>query len=285
METIRTYPGAVLMTNEDYHANTSHVSKSGLDLIARSPLHYWAKYLDPNRQPEERKQHFIIGSAVHAAILEPHLFERSYFSIDDASICAQIGGAKPRATNKYKEWLEAQLAANEGRQMLSVDDWQHCLNMRDAVRRHPAAAMLLQDGFVEQSFFFNDLQTDAPVKIRPDHLNHNLRWIVDVKTTDDASPSSFGKTFYSYSYHKQAALLFDGMSTVDADQWAGVAFIAVEKEPPYAVAVYYATDADIEEGRRAYRGNLLTYMECRSTNQWPSYSEGLEPIQRPGWMK
>jgi len=34
------------MTNKEYHAKNM-VGKSGLDLIARSPAHYWAKYINP----------------------------------------------------------------------------------------------------------------------------------------------------------------------------------------------------------------------------------------------
>ena len=34
------------MTNEDYHADTSAISASGLKLFMRSPAHYYAAYLD-----------------------------------------------------------------------------------------------------------------------------------------------------------------------------------------------------------------------------------------------
>ena len=37
------------MTNEDYHADTSAISASGLKLFMRSPAHYYAAYLGPNR--------------------------------------------------------------------------------------------------------------------------------------------------------------------------------------------------------------------------------------------
>lgn len=285
MSVIQTYPNARVLSNEEYHADISHISKSGLDLIDRSPLHYWSKYLDPSREAEERKQHFIIGTAVHAAILEPHLFEQAYFRLDDAAICAEIGGAKPRATTRYKEWFAGQLAASHGKQILGNEDYVHCLRMRDAVWTHPAAQMLLERGYREQSFFFNELQTGAPTKIRPDNLNDHLRWIVDVKTTDDARPTAFGRSFFSYRYHVQSALLLDGMNQIDEVGWNGVAFIAVEKEPPYAVGVYYASEQDIEDGRIEYRRNLATYMECRQTGEWPAYGDSLTPIQRPGWMK
>ena len=286
MNTNQTYPNSTPMNNEEYHANTTHISKSGLDLLAQSPFHYWHKYLNPKRDPEERNQHFVVGSAVHAAILEPELFANEYWAVNDAAIIAEIGGAKPRATTKYKEWLAGQEAANVGREMLSADEFAHCIAMRDAVWAHPAAAMLLNDGYREQSFFLTEPHTEAPIKIRPDFLNPSIGWITDVKTTDDASPYSFGKSFYKFGYHKQAAMLLDGMREIDPFvTWKGIAFIAVEKNPPYAVGVYYATAAELELGQAEYRGNLFKYMECRAKNEWPAYSSQIEPIQRPGWVK
>lgn len=283
--TNQTYPGAMLLTNESYHADTSHISKSGMDLIERSPAHYWARYLDPNRVPEPPKKHFVVGSITHTAILEPQYLEQHYFILDDAAKVAEIGGGNPRGTTRYKEWKAEELQKANGRQEVSIDDWNKVRRMREQVFSHQGAAYLLQQGYAEQSFFFTEPSAGAPCKIRPDWLNHHVRWAVDVKTTDDASPAGFGKSFFNFGYDKQAALILDGLALIEGMPWEGIAFIAVEKEPPHAVAVYYATADDIERGRIRYRGNLQTYMECRERGQWPAYSQGVEPIMRPGWIK
>ena len=58
------------MSNEAYHAYDG-ISKSGLDLIARSPAHY------AYRTASEPTRAMVIGSATHAAILEPEVFASS----------------------------------------------------------------------------------------------------------------------------------------------------------------------------------------------------------------
>lgn len=272
------------MTNDEYHRATTHISKSGLDLMARSPGHYYARYLDPNRVPEEPKPHFVIGSVTHMAVLEPQFLEQHYFILDDTKIVAEIGGGNPRSTTRYKDWKAGQLAANAGRQEVRIDDFDAVRRMRDAVWTHPAAAYLLEAGYAEQSFFFDEAQTGAPVKIRPDWLNHEHRWIVDLKTTDDASPAGFGKSFFNFRYDVQAALLFDGMAQIDG-AWNGVAYIAVEKQPPYAVAVYYATADDVDRGRAQYLPLLQRYLECGNTQQWPCYPQSVMAIERPSWIR
>ena len=66
------------MTNEAYHSDVSRISKSGLDLIAKSPAHYYAKYLDPNREASQPTPAMRMGAITHSYILEPNQFSSNY---------------------------------------------------------------------------------------------------------------------------------------------------------------------------------------------------------------
>ena len=57
------------MTNEDYHADTSAISASGLKLFMRSPAHYYATYLDQNRIERKSSAAMKLGTATHCAIV------------------------------------------------------------------------------------------------------------------------------------------------------------------------------------------------------------------------
>ena len=65
------------MNNEQYHAHPA-LSASGLKLLQKSPLHYWAEYLDPNRPERVATNAQRIGTMVHTATLEPHLFDEQF---------------------------------------------------------------------------------------------------------------------------------------------------------------------------------------------------------------
>lgn len=57
------------MTNKEYHARPE-ISKSDLDLLAKSPYHY--KYKDEFERKDSAA--LVLGSAVHKLILEPKDF-------------------------------------------------------------------------------------------------------------------------------------------------------------------------------------------------------------------
>lgn len=272
------------MTNEQYHSDTSRISKSGLDLIRRSPAHYYAHYLAPERQARKESPALHIGSATHCAILEPEKFDAQYYCMDDARIVAEIGGKNPRATSKYKEWANMQAMLNEGRTALALAEYDAIQRMKEAVHAHPSARLLLQTGIAESTVLFEEPFTGAPCKCRPDWLDEANSLVVDLKTTDDASPEGFGKPAYKYRYHVQAPFYFDGLLASNSDFMPqGFVFIAVEKAPPYNVGVYYAPREVMELGREQYLQDLEVYMSCRASGIWHGYSGELVPLRLPGW--
>lgn len=62
-------------------------------------------------------------------------------------------------------------------------------------------------------------------------------------------------------------------------------FLAVEKEAPFAVAVYRASEDLIEIGRAKYCGALQLLRWCRDRGEWPGYQPGgeIETITLPRW--
>jgi exodeoxyribonuclease VIII len=70
------------MPADDYHENPA-IGSSGLKRLAVSPLHYWADYLDPERERKDKKA-WRIGRAWHCAVFEPGEFTARYAPNHDA---------------------------------------------------------------------------------------------------------------------------------------------------------------------------------------------------------
>jgi exodeoxyribonuclease VIII len=275
-------------TRDNYHADTSRISKSGLDVINRSPYHYWAKYLNPNRPPEPRKKAFIIGSITNDVLLQPHLLDEQYVIVPaDAPrrpSALQINAKKPSPeTLAATEWWDAFNTQTNGRTVVEADDYDRAARMCESIHDFAATHLLLSDGEAEKTILFDEPETGTACKCRPDWISSD-GFLLDLKTTTDASPDAFGRSALSYRYHVQAAFYSDGFYFATGNYPKAFIFLVVEKEYPFAVACYYAEPRTIELGHAAYMRNLQTYAECLQTGVWPGYSDQIEPLKIPEYI-
>jgi exodeoxyribonuclease VIII len=259
------------MNNAEYHRHPA-VGKSHLDAIARSPLHYWARYIDPSRVEPEPTAAMQLGTAFHTRILEPELFAKEY---------ALAPAADRRTKDGKAAWADA--AAN-GATLLSAADWDMLLGMDGSVRRHVGASRLLaRAGAAETTHMWVDADTGIECKCRPDYLTDD-GWVIDLKTTEDASPRGFAKSVATFRYHVQAAWYLDGVRATGHDP-KGFVFIAVEKKPPYAVAVYSLDYEALGAGASEARRCLQRIAECRESDSWPGYDDAVQLLSLPAWAK
>jgi len=266
--TLTHHPG---LTNEAYHALKA-VSPSQIKILARSPLHYFDKFLAEDREKTEPTPAMQKGTALHTAVLEPELW--------DATI-AVPPHSFDRRTKAGKELAAEFERESAGKIVLAPEDADEVRRMADAVRQHPAAAFLLElPGRREASYTWSDPTTGLKCKTRPDWHSEDRRIVVDVKTCRDASRVEFAKAISNLDYHVQAAW---NQGALDAEQFLT---IAVENVRPYAVAVYPASGALIAAGQRRIEQAMELLAECWRTGNWPGYGDLVqEPIDLPAWNR
>jgi exodeoxyribonuclease VIII len=247
---------------EKYHADRSAVSKSWLDHIHRSPLHLRA-YLD-GLIPATPRMEF--GSLVHAWILEPDSIESRYLRIPKYDRRTKSGKAQAEEMERR--------AAEKNLTCVDYETWDLATKIKDAVYAHRAAKVILGQGEPEQGILWTNPETGELCKARADWLRD---FIVDVKTTEDASPAAFAKSIVNYRYCAQQRHYCEGF---EADRFV---WIACEIRPPFAVAVYIANDDMKRRGESERDPDLRLYSECKAKNSWPGYAESVQEIQLPRW--
>lgn len=276
------HPG---LSNEDYH-HLKAVSPSQIKVLKRSPLHYFDQFLADDREKKPPTASMLKGTALHTAILEPELWDETVIILpSDAPnkpTKKQLEAKKPSAETQAEiTWWEEFNDSINGRIVISLDDADDVRRMADAVRKHPAAAFLLElPGRREASYTWTDEATGLECKTRPDWHSLDGRIVLDVKTTEDASRVAFAKTIANLDYHVQAAWNLDAQG--------GELFLSlvVENSRPYGVAVYPASEAMLEAGRRRISAAMERLAECWRTGQWPGYGDAIqEPIELPGWVR
>lgn len=259
-----------VISNDEYHEGPG-VSKSGLELIGRSPFHYWSRYLDPARERRGPTQPMIIGSAFDLLVSEPAEFSNKYFQMPEGMI------------RKGKAWDELN-NANPGKDSLNDREYSMICRMRDSLMSQSIGRALFEKGKFQRSFFWTDPLTGEVCKCRPDFWTDD-DVVVDLKTATSAELKAFQKSCVDYSYHVSTAFTLDGMTEVLGRAAGPYLFCVIEKEAPFAAAVFEAMPSMVELGRQEYQTNLMTYSRCRKENHWPGYPDELQQLAMPAWFK
>lgn len=262
------------LSNAEYHGGPG-VNKSLLDIVARSPMH--AKFYLESREAGERSPPTAaqaLGTAFHSLLLEPEDFAATYI----------VAPKFDRRTKVGKEEAAAFEAEHAGKTPIDQETHDTLFGMARAVQAHPAAkALLAAPGKAEQSVYWTDELTGELCRCRPDFWRED-GIIVDVKTSEDASPEGFAKSLVNYRYHVQAPWYCDGIEAATGEAPKGFVFLVVEKKPPFAVAVYALDAESMALGRIAARENLDTLARCRSSGVWPGYGDTIQQLGVPQWF-
>ena len=248
--------------NNEYHADRSAVSCSALKQILRSPAHMKAYFEIPNKETSSR----LIGTALHAAVLEPVMFEQNFIE--------WRGGDRRGA--KYTAFVEE----NEGKSILTQDEMEKILGMRNSIlayKEYPIGK-LLKEGLNERSIIWTDPETGVRCKIRPD--NQNPYGLFDLKTTDDARPFAFVRNSVRMMYDLQGAMYQEGVLRSTGEK-RDFYFIAVEDELPYSTWVFQASAEMLASGMEKFRKALAAYKQCLESGEYPGYPLPCSIIEWP----
>lgn len=255
---------------ETYHNVVEAISKTNLDYIHQSYLHYLTSKL-PLTLTEPVPKCLTEGAALHSLVLTPDQFATEFKVLPELD----------RRTKAGKAYYNHELA--EGKPLISSEEFSNFEEMAKAIANHPSASLLLKDGTPETSYIWTDSDTGVTCKCRPDYLQRLV--IVDIKTCQDASYDAFQRAIIDHRYHVQGAYFLDGVHAVDGGIRDFI-LIAVEKDPPYAVAVYKLDEVFIDAGRAAYKEDLKRYAtHIQNPTMWQGYDPMVVEMGAPAWIK
>ncbi|MBP2301528.1 PD-(D/E)XK nuclease-like domain-containing protein [Azospirillum picis] len=258
-------PGVYEIDAEAYHAGPG-ASVSMLRAFADSPAR-----MRFGIRRETATQRF--GTLIHCAVLEPDTL--------DARFCATDLERFDSRTAAYK--AEAERA--DGRELVKRAEFDEACRIRDAAHAHPIAGELLAPAglLVERSFYWTCPETGLLLRGRADGLRPDMRVIVDLKSTTDASPREFARSAAEYRYHWQAAHYCDGVAAAAGWEPEAFIFIAVEKAAPFLVGVYELDAIDMDKARERLSDTKAAFAESLLNDVWPGHSASLERLDLPEW--
>lgn len=262
--------------HENVPATTYHsvraVSSSFLKaFIGKSPAHAKA-VLDGMTSPddEDAEGALMIGTAAHAATLEPAEYDRTYV----------VGPEAARNTTAWKDFAADQ---PEGLICLKPSEAAVIDGIRSSVHGHPIASRLLDAcDRRELSIFWR--QNGIPCKARIDLYSSLKTCLVDLKTAASAAPDDFEKASYKFGYHIQFPWYVHALAQFDIP-CSSVGLVVVEKLPPYAVVVYEPGVNWFSVGERKIVEAMGRLPSLWERDEWPGYSDSILQLNLPAWAR
>jgi exodeoxyribonuclease VIII len=255
------------MPETAYHAIEAF-SASGAKQLLRSAAHYVASRAEP-REPTPNMQ---LGTAVHRLVLEP---DRA----GDVIAAPDVD----RRTKAGKEAYEAFKQASAGKLVLAPEDYERAHRCADAVAKHPIAWQLFSGAETETTSLWH--RDGVRCKARVDAISGTA--IVDLKTTQDASPEGVAKAIASFGYHVQEAHYRDALEAqgMFAERFV---FVFVETQAPYLVTCAQIDEHALGIGRAHVKKAFKRYQQLM-LGEIPAEEMGYEPIIHritlPAWLK
>jgi len=260
----------------DYYAIKA-LSHSMLSCLTQNPMECKMRYVDdPPTLPKKDSAAFAMGHAVHCLALEPDEFSNRF----------AIAPKCDRRTKEGKaDWAQF-LVDCEGKELLDDQQYEDALACVQALNNHAQfATIMAQPLRVEVPFQF-DLFGHR-FKARLDCVVDSMRLILDIKTTDDASPHRWQWSAVDYGYHRQAWIYQYALHSEMIEDYRFISAVIEKPKPstrgiPPTVALYELDDETIEMGCDDTWRLVQDYETRRQTNNWQQpYSNGIVPLRLP----
>jgi exodeoxyribonuclease VIII len=253
------------------------LSHSMLSCLAQSPMECKMRYVDdPPTLPKKDSAAFAMGHAVHCLALEPNEFSNRF----------AIAPKCDRRTNAGKAQWAQFLVDCEGKELLDDQEYEDAMACVQALNNHPEfAAIMAQPRRVEVPFEF-DLFGHR-FKAKPDCIVDSMRLILDIKTTDDASPHRWQWSAVDYGYHRQQFIYQVALDKAKGERYRFI-FAVVEKPKPSTrgipptVALYELDSETMGMGRDDTWRLVQDYEDRTASGFWQQpYSSGIVPLRLP----
>lgn len=227
-------------SNEEYHSQHS-ISASGLKTIYKKSVNH---HLNSHFKMTEAMN---FGSAVHSAILEDS---------KDIVVMPELNAR----TNEGKKIKEDFIKENKGKIIIKQEEEEAIKKILKNFNNHKLAKKLIEKLTETEISYYGEID-EVPVRIRPDGIKEN-DYIIDIKTTMDASPRFFKNQIYTLAYHLQACFYSEALGYDPAK----FRFITIENKYPFTVEVFGMSEDMIQYGKDAWRIAFNSWKEYLYNN-------------------
>ena len=124
----------------------------------------------------------------------------------------------------------------------------------------------------------------CPLKVAIDAVAENAQgdeYIIDLKSTEDASPKAWLSSARSYRYPLQSHTYRTAFEAFFKRRIKGVVFVAGEKSAPYLSAAYEFGPELMTYAIEDFEKAVALYKSCSALDEWPGYPTEVMTLDIP----
>jgi len=263
------------LDKEDYFANAEWINNSRLKRCRKSLSLF--KYFEDNPPPERKEVFFDFGKTFETALLYPdQLLDEVAIMDEDKWIAAALKQnpklTKPKSSKVFTTLKDQWEVENEGRSFITTEDMSKVEQMVENCKKNKVINSLISvpENEIEVSIFYVD-ETGVKLKSRTDVLNPENQVIIDVKSTEDASPENFARSCAQHDYPWQATTQIKAVESAGLFEVNRYFWLVVEKQPPFNAQLYEFQQADREHYRAEVDYHLSLLAEAQKSQIYKGY--------------
>ena len=223
-------------------------------------------------EPESEERHFVVGRAIHCAVLEPHKFN------DDFMVGEHRKSTKDGKANHA-------LALERGKSLISTDEYTLCQAIANelpdqhewtkyhanAINIHSEVVIVLELGKIKLKVMLDSCIEHADVV-----------YIDDIKSTSKQNDTDFDDAISEYDYLLQFAF-YRFVAEQHFKKPVVFRFVFCSKAEPYNIAFVRMDDSHYEVGYKVIDYAISQYVTAQNTGKW--YPEQVVERQAvvPNW--
>ena len=225
-----------------------HLSYSSIK-YALGDMRLWEMYM--KGQLKKESDALVFGTLYDMLLFERDKAYDQYYVLNDNEIVAKIGGKYPRNTKKYKEWKAEAAEKNQGKTLVSSEDWKKA---NDMITRLADCGLIKKRLTGRYQVEFNEDVDGIPLKGFLDCLG-------DGYITDSKSSRSVDKFRYdvnSFCYDIQA-YIYTKVFGIKDYYW-----VVQEKAYPYYPAEVKCSEETLFKGEMKFHQaleNIHNYLD------------------------
>lgn len=246
----------------NYHQNFNRVSKTMLGHFIRSTSDYCRYYVKQTDEPPKPKTAMVIGSAIHAILLERKQASDCVAAIPDS--CLKSNGAiNPKPTAQFR-------ADNPDKFVMKQAEAAMVSHACDAAYRHELGDLIRHDNAVfEKPQEFECPHSGLSCRLMADFFIDMGNYILayDLKTTEDIYPVGIRRTARTLKYWLQDQHYSSGLSEIFGKP-TQFRFWFLEVGHPHRIAPYEYNQRAREIAKGEYVHQMQRLANCYRDGDW-----------------